>query len=298
MLAAFVSILRPHIIAIAMAACVVFGWLFTRDYPWAVAGLAGLDWLLINLLNKVSDVGEDRHNAVAGTGFIERRRGALLAGWLALQFGSQALGWLVAPELLGWRLAVQIAGVGYSYRILPTPRGGRRFKDLYFLKNFMSALLFVATVMVYPVAAAGWRLDHPAGWRGVGVLALFFVAFEITYEILYDLRDLQGDRREGIPTFPVVHGEAAAQQIVDGLLAMSGALLLAGFLGGVLGVRELLFAAAPAAQLAFYKRRVARGLTAADCVALTNLGTALLVLFVAGTAAWNAAGLPENIYIT
>ena len=48
-LADIASILRIHIILIAMMAALVFGWLFSGTYVWGVALLGGLDWLLINL---------------------------------------------------------------------------------------------------------------------------------------------------------------------------------------------------------------------------------------------------------
>ena len=54
---------------------------------------------------------------------------------------------------------------------------------------------------------------------------------------------------------------------------------------------------APAAQLVFYRPRVARGLTSRDCILLTHLGTAQLILFLVGTAVWNAVGLPADIYL-
>jgi len=129
------------------------------------------------------------------------------------------------------------------------------------------------------------------------VLVVFFVLYEITFEILYDLRDLDGDRKEGIPTYPVVHGEAVALQIIDVLLVLATLTLFVGLASGMLGLREGLMLAAPALQRVFYPKRVARGLTSADCIALTHVGTAELLLFLAGTAVWSAAGLPANVFL-
>jgi 4-hydroxybenzoate polyprenyltransferase len=134
-------------------------------------------------------------------------------------------------------------------------------------------------------------------WAGIATLALFFVPFELTYEILYDLRDLEGDRQEGIPTYPVVHGPERARQIIDGLLVGSAIVLLTGILLGALGVREALMLAAPSTQVIFYRPRYRRGLTSHDCIVLTHLGTAQLALYLVGTAAWLRAGLPANIFI-
>ena len=45
-----------------------------------------------------------------------------------------------------WRAAVQLIGLAYNYRIVPTPAGLSRLKELYFFKNFGSSVLFVLTV--------------------------------------------------------------------------------------------------------------------------------------------------------
>ena len=286
------AIARYHIMLVAMAASVTFGWLMTgKYYPW-IAAVVALDWFLINLMNRVTDIEEDTKNAIAGTALVARNKRALTVGSFALMFGSIAATHFVWPGLTPWRVAVQVIGLGYNYDIVPTPRGMSRFKELYFFKNFGSSVLFVLTCFVYPLA-----LDPAArtmSWAGVATLALFFVPFELTYEILYDLRDLEGDRAEGVPTYPVVHGVPTSLRIIDGLLAGSAIVLLGGFVAGFVGAREALMLAAPPIQLWFYRARIRRGLTPRDCIVLTHVGTALLVFFLVGTAVWLRLGLPAN----
>lgn len=291
------SILRVHIILIGVAATLVFGWVFTGTYPWGVAVLGGIDWLLINLLNRVTDLKEDLANGIRGTERLVGASRTVLGLWISVLVGSFLWSAIVWPELTPWRLAVQAIGVGYSYRVVPSPRGLRRFKDLYFLKNFMSALLFVQTVFVYPLVVADWHLIYPGGAAAVVGLAVFFVAFEITYEILYDMRDLEGDRLAAVPTYPVVHGLARSRQIIDGLLLLSAAVILTLFAAGLVGARELLMIVAPGVQWVFYRPRYRRGLTTADCIGLTYLGAGLLVVFLIGTWAWLRAGLPANVFL-
>ena len=200
----------------------------------------------------------------------------------------------VWPALTPYRVAVHVIGLGYNYDLVPTPRGFSRFKEIYFLKNFGSSVLFVLTCFVYPLMLGAPRV---MSWPAIASLVVFFVPFELTYEILYDLRDLEGDRAEGIPTYPVVHGPERARQIIDGLLVLAVVSLVVGIGMRWLGVREALMLAAPASQLAFYRPRVKRGLTKDDCIWLTHLGTAELALYLVGTALWSAAGMPENIYL-
>lgn len=291
-LADALAIARYHIVIVAMVACVAFGWIETGERMPLVALVCGLDWFLINLMNRITDVAEDTANGIAGTARVARSKRALtvLAG--ALLLGSLVASHLVWPALTPWRIAVQLIGLGYNYRIVPTFRGLSRFKEIYFWKNFGSSVLFVLTCFVYPLAAA----DRVAGWASIATLVLFFVPFELTYEILYDLRDLPGDRREGVPTYPVVHGPERARQIIDGLLVAASLALVVGLATGAIGLREGLMLAAPAIQFAFYRPRFRRGLTAHDCIVLTHLGSAQVALWIVGTWLWERAGLPANIY--
>ena len=129
--------------------------------------------------------------------------------------------------------------------------------------------------------------------------------FELTYEILYDLRDLEGDRQAGVPTYPVVHGVWISVRLIEGLLLASALVLALGLATGVLGLREGLMLAAPGVQWGIVRwrgRRLPGGgrdvaLTSRACIAVTHLGTALLLLYLVGTAVWSAAGLPPNIYL-
>jgi 4-hydroxybenzoate polyprenyltransferase len=302
-LADIASILRVHIILIAVTAAMVFGWVLTDQYVWGVALLGGLDWLLINLLNRVTDLKEDLANGIRGTDRLVGAQQRVLALWIGIFVGSFVLSHLVWPELTPIRLVVQLIGVGYSFRIVPTIPGSdgkvlRRFKDLYFFKNFMSAVLFVQTVFLYPLITNDWVITYPGGIAAVVWLAVFFVTFEITYEILYDMRDLEGDTLANVPTYPVVHGLDRSRQIIDGLLLTSVIVLSVAVLVGAVGVRELLMLAAPVIQWIWYRPRFRRGLTTADCIQVTYLGGALLILFLIGTRIWLDAGLTANIWLT
>ena len=289
------AIARYHILLVAMAATLVFGWLITGRYLFALALVAGLDWFLINLMNRITDLAEDAANGIRGTEQVAARKRFLTWTSVVLMVGSLVATAFFAPRLLPFRLAVQAIGLGYNYKIVPTPSGMSRFKEIYFLKNFGSSVLFTLTGFAYPLALSTTpRLLSPPA---IFALALFFIPFELTYEILYDLRDLEGDRRENVPTYPVVHGPIAARRIIDGLLVFSCLVLIASVGTGLLGLREALMLFAPAAQFVFYRPRVARGLTSRDCILLTHLGTAQLLLFLAGTAVWNAIGLPADIYL-
>ena len=285
--------LRSHIVAIAACATVLFGDLFRDAWPWGLALLCGFDWCLVNLLNRATDVEEDRLNGIAATEMVFRHARLIVALCLTLLLGSLVAGALWLP----WPLSVDRAvfhaiGLGYSYRIVPTPGGFRRFKDLYLLKNTMSAVLFVLSVVGYPLLGMSEPLRLTA-W-GVAALAAYFFVFEHTFEVLYDLRDLEGDRAVGVPTYPVRHGAVISARIVYALCAASMAVLVVARLGGLILMRELLLVAAPAAQWAFLRWRTPQKVTRADCIGITYAGAGTLLFYLACTAAWIRAGLPTQ----
>jgi 4-hydroxybenzoate polyprenyltransferase len=290
--------LRIHIVSIAVAAIVVFGYLMRGVYPWALALLCGFDWCIVNLLNRATDVDEDRLNQIAATELVARHARAIVALCLVALVSSLALGaWLLPWPLAAVRVVFHAIGLGYSFRIVPTLRssgtGWRRFKDLYAFKNGMSAVLFILSVIGYPLLGRAETLRM--GAVTIGVLAAFFFLFEHTFEIIYDLRDLDGDRAVGVPTYPVVHGVARSATLVYALCLISIAILVVARALKMTTTRELLMAAAPAAQLVFLRARGPTRVTRADCIGITYAGTVLLLVFLAGTALWERAGLPMDV---
>lgn len=289
------AIARYHIVLIAMMGMLTFGWLMNGRYLPGLALVVGIDWFLINLMNRITDIAEDRKNGIPGTERVAQRQRLLTFVSVLLLGGSLLVTHALWPRLSPWRLLVQIIGLAYNYRLLPWRGGLSRFKEMYFFKNFASAGLFILTCFVYPYVVASQALLLSSA--AVAILALFFLLFEHTYEILYDFRDLAGDTQEGIPTYPVVHGAQSARRLISVLLWLAAGVLLVGLGSGALGVREGLMLAAPLLQWLFYRRRLTVGLTSQDCIQLTHMGTALLVFFLCGTAVWQHLGLVPNIYL-
>jgi 4-hydroxybenzoate polyprenyltransferase len=233
---------------------------------------------LVNILNRVVDLGEDQKNRIVGTDFVARNAKAIkVAGFLALFLSVPATLW-VAGEILPFRVCFHALGFAYNWPLLP---GRRRIKALYFWKNTASAIGFMLTVFAAPLASMGFGRRVPlalgVSWASVALLAAFFFLFELSYEVLYDLRDAEGDAAEGIQTYPVVHGEAVALRIVDALVLSSLAIMVAGYMAQVVPWRAAVMGAAPLIQLSVYKRIVARRpIRAQDCIALTWIGAGLL----------------------
>ncbi|MCU1279108.1 MAG: UbiA prenyltransferase family protein [bacterium] len=283
-IATAVSVGRLHIVAIAALGCFTFGWLFTGHYPWAVTVACALDWFLVNLLNRVVDLKEDTANGIAGTDFVARHRRQILYFGFALLGFSLVVLIPFAPWLLPFRVAYHLLGFAYNWPLF----GGRRIKQLYFWKNTASAMGFMLTVFCYPLAWARGQLWYGIGWPTVLATAVYFFLFELSYEVIYDLRDAPGDARADVRTYPVVHGERGATVVIDALCALSLAVLAAAYVAHVVPWRIAILGVGPLLQIFLYKRFVKRGITSRDCVNLTWLGAALLVAY----HGWVLAGLP------
>lgn len=279
-----VAIGRLHIVAIGALAALTFGWVFFGERMPVVALVAASDWFLVNLLNRVVDLKEDRANGIVGTDFVARRRREILVVGFASLAASFVAVAILAPPLLPFRLAFHALGFAYNWPLLP---GKRRIKQLYFWKNTASAIGFVLTVFAYPLAlglSAGLTLRIGAG--GVAAAVLFFTLFELSYEVLYDLRDTAGDRAADVATYSVVHGEAVAGRIAEGLMLASIAVVVTSYVAGALPWRVVVMVAAPVVQLAYYRLRA--GVRASDCIRLTWIGTAMLAAY----NGWISLGLP------
>lgn len=290
-LSTFLSISRFHIVVIAAMGTFTFGWLFTGVYPWALAGLCALDWFVVNLLNRVVDLDEDRHNRITGVAFVDKNRKAITVAGFTLLFGSLVAAAPFFPiGLTLLRAAYHTLGLTYNWPLLP---GRRRIKALYFWKNTASAIGFMLTVFLYPLSVAGWGLDPSQLAPGItmatiAVTAVYFFLFELSYEVIYDLRDEPGDRVAKVMTYPVVHGMTGAMRIIDTLIAVSSLVLIVGFAAGVVPWRIFVMILAPILNLVAYKRFMRRGITSRDCVRLTWLGAGLLIAY----HLWVVVGLP------
>lgn len=295
---ALLHLVRAHILAIACLAALTFGWLMTGRYLWAAALFCAIDWCVVNLVNRVVDLAEDRVNGIPGTDVVAARGVWLERGCWLLLVGSLAVGHVFWPALTPWRVAFGAIGLAYNYRLLPgwlrrfrpaavlgSP-AWTRFKELYFWKNFSSGVLFLLSTLAYPAVVGG--VQPSIAW--LAVVIGFFLPLEITYEIIYDLRDVPGDTQEGVPTFPVVHGEAVSHGIIWVLLALSAASLVAGATAGVIGLAAFVLVGGTIQQAIYFGARIQKGATAARCTFLTWLGAAQIAAY----HAWIALGLPTT----
>lgn len=286
----FTEVSRIHIVAIAAMGVFTFGWLFTGTYPWLLTFICALDWYIVNLLNMAVDLKEDRANRIAGIEFVRLYKKRLTLTIFLILLISLVAVHLVNPAITVLRITCHGLGLFYNWPLLP---GGKRLKELYFWKNTASAVGFLITLFGYPLATFFGSTPAPVfplgiSWPTIFCTALFFFIFEISYEIIYDLRDIGGDKVAGLKTYPVVHGERKAVYLVDFLMAASIAVLIIGYLMNIIPWRILIMAAAPALQFIMLKSIRHQGISARFCIGITWMGTALLLIY----HLWIIAELP------
>jgi len=286
----FVNVSRFHITVIAALGVFTFGWLFTGLYPWLLTAVVAFDWFIVNLTNRIVDIEEDSANRIPGAAFALRNRNFFIAVLSVILVVSLAFVHFLNPAITPLRVLGHLLGVFYNWPLLP---GARRLKELYFWKNTASAAGFMITVFGYPLADLVWSGRYPGfppgiSWGTVLFSAIFFFLFEVSYEVIYDLRDVRGDALAGIRTYPVVHGERAAATIIDGLMLSSMAALAIGYGLGVIPWRIFIMIAVPPIQFVVYKRALKTGISAADCIHITWMGAGLMVIY----HLWVILGLP------
>jgi 4-hydroxybenzoate polyprenyltransferase len=285
---ALASIARLHIVAIGALGTLTWGWGLTGRYLPLLALLSACDWFVVNLLNRVVDLDEDLHNRIPGADVVARhRRRTIVAGLLVLGF-SLVVSVVWAPQTLAPRLAFHVLGVCYNWRLLPLPSGRRRIKELAFWKNTASATGFLLTCFALPLVSAPLAPDVDV--IAVLIAGTFFVLFELSYEVLYDLRDVEGDRFVGVKTWPVLLGPRGGAAVAVGQMVAAVVVAVVGAVAGALPWHLAVMAAAPLLQLAIVGPRLPDRVTSSLCVGITWFGAFLLAAY----HVWEALGLPGH----
>ena len=189
--------------------------------------------LFVYSLNRITDIEEDRENVPGRADFTERYGRVLLAAGAALYLlaigGGVALGLPGAPFLALPAVAAALYSLFHVKRVL-------------LVKNLIVGVS-------WGVIPLGVGVYYGTGPRAeVLVLAAFFTIMLTVAAAVFDIKDIEGDRAEGIRTAPIVFGVRATKvgalavtaAVAVGLVALvaTGALarrflVLLGFLGYV-----------------------------------------------------------------
>jgi 4-hydroxybenzoate polyprenyltransferase len=125
------------------------------------------------------------------------------------------------PLLVPGLLAV---AAGFQFYSRPLPGSGVRLKDLPGMKSFFVPAFIATILVIWPILQTGARLS----WLDLIIFTWCFLVLGIN-SLVFDLRDVAGDRLHGTPTIPAWLGGRLTNLLL--LTLGTGAVLLSACLG-------------------------------------------------------------------
>lgn len=170
-------------------------------------------------INHIADKDSVRINEPDRIEFYEKNRDILLKIGVTASLGA-----LVLSGFFGWTsfllMLISIClGIAYSVKIFPSYISRnikyQRLKDIPASKDIFVALAWATVCVLVPASAKVW------GDINFSITASFVFVFLISYirSVLFDIRDIQGDRFVGRETIPILLGKEKTKMF---LLAISG----------------------------------------------------------------------------
>lgn len=148
-------------------------------------------------LDKLVDLERDVSNMPARKQFLYSRRRIFLALALSAYIAAALIMVYVRASALPLVFVPVIANAFYGMRLLPwLPR----LKDIPVMKNIVVGSAWALVTVLIPVVHSGYS----SPW----ILVLYFIFIKTFIDtVLYDIRDVAGDRISGVRTMPVILGE-------------------------------------------------------------------------------------------
>lgn len=195
-------------------------------------------------LNKLTDQNEDAINMPERQKFLkDKNRLILYVALLAYAFSMLIASMQKLSDLL-IILIPPVANAIYSLRLLP---GIPRFKDIPVMKNLFVALSWALVCTLMPASQMSELTV------AVAFVIYFMLARVFINTAIFDIRDVEGDSKNGIRTLPVLLGSSRTTVI---LLAINSTLLPWLWLfGSAKALAEIMVAYGYAIILYFRKRR-------------------------------------------
>lgn len=148
-------------------------------------------------LDKLVDLERDVSNMPARKRFLYSRRRIFLGLALSAYIAASLIMFYVRPAALPLVFVPVIANAFYGMRVLPQLP---RLKDIPVMKNIVVGSAWALVTVLIPVMCSGCG--------GPWLLVLYFIFIKTFIDtVLYDIRDVAGDRISGVRTMPVILGE-------------------------------------------------------------------------------------------
>lgn len=137
-------------------------------------------------VNRFTDIDEDEVNEPERASFVRKYGKILLVSSILIYLISLGLAW--ENSLLTLTLALGNIGLGISYSVL-------RLKEKLFFKNFIVATGWAVLPLI---AGSYYSLTDPE----IVFSAFYFGMAIFNNTVIFDIKDILGDRKEGVSTLP------------------------------------------------------------------------------------------------
>ena len=173
-------------------------------------------------LNRKSDDAEDKINHVTRYTFTKRYERPLLVLSVAAYGAALVLAWGY-----GWAAVLitafpLIAGLLYSFPVLPETSRYRRLKDIPLGKNLTISSAWAVPHALLPAVLAGSEFSEMAVATSVFFFGLVFIN-----TVIFDMRDVGGDAAAGVRTVPVILGILPTTRLLVATGLILGGIILA-----------------------------------------------------------------------
>ncbi len=170
-------------------------------------------------VNRFTDIEEDEVNTPRRASFVRKYGEVFLVLSTLIYIASLGLAW--GHSLTALLLTIGNIGLGLAYSVL-------RLKEIFFLKNFIVGLGWG----ILPLIAGSY--SGAATSLPILFLAAFFTVSYFRSTMIFDIKDIEGDLKEGVKTIPNTLGfdtTVKLSYVIDSLLiATELALIAAGYL--------------------------------------------------------------------
>lgn len=156
-------------------------------------------------LNKLTDIGEDAINTPERLRFLAGKRTQMLYISLGAYVLSAIIAFLKLPSALPVIFIPLAANALYSARLIP---GIPRLKDIPIMKNVIVAISWASVCTLMPAL----ETNEPA--KAIILVTYFMMARVFVNTVVFDIRDVDGDRANGVRTIPVILGRGKTTAVL------------------------------------------------------------------------------------
>jgi len=152
-------------------------------------------------LNRKTDEAEDSINHFERYSFT-KKYGSVLCRTAALAYIAAAgLGIFFGRGAFIITMIPLFSGIIYSISLLPGKKGFSRIKEVPVLKSVIVASAWAIPPAFLPLYIAGAGITQRT-W----IVALLFFILVFVNTVMFDIRDIKGDKNSGVKTIPVILG--------------------------------------------------------------------------------------------